>query len=224
MLRFYRRNWYYIGGVLFVFLSYFMTFWGIGHMSHIQTILTYSFMAMLVHQFEEYGLPGGFPAFFNIAFWGEKKDYDHYPFNPNTAMINNVFITYPFYILAIIFQGVIWYGLIQIGQGMVQIWNHGYKNNKLLKTWYNPGMASTFLLHYPIGIYYIKYVVSHHLATTSDYIIGAAGSLLTTIVIWVGPVKLLSSRKTKYRFDQDRMWGYGEKKLKTILKKETIEK
>jgi hypothetical protein len=218
MLRFYRRNWYYVGAVLFVILSYFMAFWGVNHMSHLQVIMVFSFMAMLVHQFEEYGLPGGFPSFFNIAFWGERKQIDSYPFNANTAMVNNVFLCYPFYIIGIIFPSCIWFGLIQVGQGMVQIWNHGYKNNKLLGTWYNPGLAAVLFLHWPLGIYYIYYVASNNLATTSDYVIGAIGSLLTMVVLWVGPVKLQATRTTKYPFDKDRMYGFGEKTLKDMLK------
>ncbi|MCC8093923.1 MAG: HXXEE domain-containing protein [Tannerellaceae bacterium] len=216
-MNFYRRNWYYIGGVLFVTLSYYMGFIGIHHMSHIQVILTYSFMAMLVHQFEEYGMPGGFPSIFNIAFSGQKKDVDRYPLNANTAMINNVFMTYPFYILAIISPGAIWYGLIQVGQGMVQILNHGYWNNKKLKTWYNPGLASVIFLHWPIGIYYIWYVSTNHLATVTDYIIGFIGSWLTMLVLWLGPVMLLRNRKSRYPFTNNQMYRYAEKKVKAIL-------
>lgn len=216
-MNFYRRNWYFIGGILFVALSYYMAFWGIHSMSHIQVILMYSFMAMLVHQFEEYGIPGGFPAIFNIAFWGQKKDVDRYPLNANTAMIDNVLMTYPFYILAIIFPGAIWYGLIQVGQGMVQIVNHGYLNNKKLGTWYNPGLASAIFLHWPIGIYYIWYVSTNNLATTSDYIIGFIGSWMTMFVLWLGPVKLLQNRKSRHPFTDEQMYGYAEKKVKDIL-------
>ena len=72
---FYRHNWYYIGGILFVIMSFVMGFFG--HLvSHIQIMLIYSFMALLVHQFEEYGLPGGFPALFNIIMNGEKQAPD----------------------------------------------------------------------------------------------------------------------------------------------------
>ena len=47
-MKFYRRNWYYIGGILFVILAFVMGFWG-GYISYIQLILIYSFMALLVH-------------------------------------------------------------------------------------------------------------------------------------------------------------------------------
>jgi hypothetical protein len=58
-MKLYRNNWYYIGGILFVVLSFVMGFFG-NHVSPIQLILVTSFMALLVHQFEEYVLPGGF--------------------------------------------------------------------------------------------------------------------------------------------------------------------
>ena len=89
-MKFWRRNWYYIGAVLFVALSFFMGFWG-SSFSHIQVILIFSFMAMLVHQFEEYAYPGGFPSITNIALFGEKKVPDRYPLNANQCWISNVF-------------------------------------------------------------------------------------------------------------------------------------
>ena len=75
-MKFYRRNWYYIGGILFVALSFLMGFWG-SNISPIQLILIYSFMALLVHQFEEYAWPGGFPAVMNIA-WQPKEGGNPY--------------------------------------------------------------------------------------------------------------------------------------------------
>ncbi|WP_175942994.1 hypothetical protein [Caballeronia sp. BCC1704] len=72
-LEFYRRNWYYVGGILFVLLAYLMGFWGADHLAPVQIILVYSFMAMLAHQFEEYAAPGGFPGIGNIAMFGERR-------------------------------------------------------------------------------------------------------------------------------------------------------
>ena len=85
-MKFYRRNWYYLGGLLFVALSFIMDFWG-SLFSHIQVILIYGFMALLVHQFEEYRLPGGFSAVMNIA-WQPKKGEkpDRYPWTNKARM------------------------------------------------------------------------------------------------------------------------------------------
>lgn len=100
-MKFYSRNWYYIGGILFVIMSFVMGFFGDG-VSQIEKILIFSFMSLLVHQFEEYGLPGGFPAFFNVIMNGEKEAPDRYPQNSQLAMVVNVVLAYPFYMAAII--------------------------------------------------------------------------------------------------------------------------
>ena len=216
---FYRRSWCFVGAILFVALSYFMAFWGAAYFSPIQIILIYSFMAMLVHQFEEYGIPGGFPSFMNAIAFGERTVPDRYPLNANTAMINNVFMTYTFYMTAIFFPDVIWLGLMQVGQGMVQALNHVFYNNLKLKRFYNPGMASVVLLHWPVGIYYIWYVHSNTLAATGDYVIGLLGSFALIFILWLGPVALLKSKTSNYPFDKKIMYGYNGEKIKAILAK-----
>ncbi|GAX01329.1 HXXEE domain-containing protein [Secundilactobacillus silagei] len=215
-MKFYRNNWYYCGGIIFVALAYLAGFWR-DSFSHLQLILTYSYMAMLVHQFEEYGMPGGFPSIFNIICCNESEVPERYPLNANGVMINNVFMAYPFYILAILFPNVIWYGLITIGQGMVQIVNHGFYNNIKLKSWYNPGLASVIVLHWPLGIYYIWYVASHNLATPTDYVIGFVGAFLSTLVLWLGPVRIMRNKKSRYSFPDKEMYGYQANRIKQRL-------
>ena len=177
-------------------------------------------MAMLAHQFEEYGVPGGFPCIMNAITFGEKVVPDRYPLNANTAMINNVFMTYTFYIVAIFFPDAIWLGLMQVGQSMVQASNHVFFNNIKLKSFYNPGMASVLFLHWPIGLYYIWYVSTNGLATTSDYVIGLFGSFALIFILWLGPVALLRSKTSKYPFDKKIMFGYNEEKMKAHMAKQ----
>jgi hypothetical protein len=71
-MHFYRRHWYDVGCILFLTLAFTAGYWG-QKVSHIQAILIYSFMALLVHQYEEYAAPGGFPGIFNIAVLGERE-------------------------------------------------------------------------------------------------------------------------------------------------------
>ena len=66
MTNYLRLHWYYLGGILFAALSFFCIFWS-DAMSHVQLILLASFMAMLIHQCEEYAWPGGFPSMANIV-------------------------------------------------------------------------------------------------------------------------------------------------------------
>ena len=204
----YRRNWYYIGGILFVILSFVMGFFG--HLvSHIQLILIYSFMALLVHQFEEYGLPGGFPALFNVIMNGETQAPDRFPQNSHLAMVVNVALAYPFYIAAILFPGAIWLGLATMFFGLSQILFHGIVINRSLKSFYNPGLAACIFLHGPIGIYYIGYVANYGLAGTWDYVGGILATILAAVLIVALPVRLFSNRKAKYPFSKTEMERFG---------------
>lgn len=213
---FYRHNWYYIGVFLFFALSFFMGFWGVTNLTWIQVILTFSFMAMLVHQFEEYAYPGGFPAISNGAIFGAKNYSDRYPLNANQCMISNVFLTYPFYIAAISFPNFIWLGLVQVGLGMFQIVAHGIATPVRLKALYNPGLASTVLLFLPIGLYYIWYVVTNNLATTEDFVLGVIGTAIAAVALFLLPILLLRSKESRYPFSEAEMTGLAKQKPEKI--------
>ena len=207
-MKFYRRNWYYIGGILFVILSFAMGFFG--HLViHIQLILIYSFMALLIHQFEEYGLPGGFPTLFNVIMNGETEAPDRFPQNSHLAMVVNVPLAYSFYIAGILFPQVIWLGLATMFFGLSQILFHGILMNRRLNSFYNPGLAACIFLHGPIGIYYIWYVASNGLAGTWDYVGGILAMILAAVVIVVLPIRFFSSREAKYPFSEAEMERFG---------------
>ena len=214
-MKFYRRNWYYIGGILFVALAFFMGFWG-SNFSRIQVILIYSFMALLVHQFEEYACPGGFPAIFNIAVLKEKKVPERYPLNANQCLITNVFLAYPFYIAAIIWPNIIWLGLAQVLFGMFQLIVHGIIVNVKLKSLYNPGLGAVVFLHWPIGIYYIWYVTTNNLASTGDFVIGFIATIIAAIITVVLPLRLSASKESKYPFAEAEMGGFAKQKVAKI--------
>ena len=214
-MKFWRRNWYYIGGVLFVALAFFMGFWG-SLFSRIQVILIFSFMAMLVHQFEEYAFPGGFPGITNIVMMGEKKVPDRYPLNANQCWISNVFLTYPFYIVPVFFPNLIWLGLAQVMLGMLQIIAHGIIENMRLKSLYNPGLGATVFLQLPLGIYFIWYVATNHLASTGTYILGFVGAIIALVLLFLLPIRLMASRESKYPFAEAEMYGFAKAKIEKI--------
>ncbi|WP_346861996.1 HXXEE domain-containing protein [uncultured Draconibacterium sp.] len=219
-MKFYRQNWYFVGGILFVALAFFMGFWG-NLFSHIQQILIYSFMAVLVHQFEEYVYPGGFPAIFNIAANGEKNVSDRYPLNANLSCIINVFLAYTFYIVPIFLPNNIWLGLAQVMFGMFQIFIHGIQINSKLKSIYNPGLGAVVFLHWPIGVYYIWYVITNNLASMGDFAIGIIATLIGVVLMIKLPFILFKSKESKFPFSEDRMYGYAKEKVLIIKNSET---
>lgn len=215
-MKFWRRNWYYIGGLLFVVLSFFMGFWGVRLLSHIQVIMVFSFMAMLVHQFEEYGWPGGFPSIVNIMQFKEKEIPDRYPFNQNLTFIDNVFTTYTFYIVPIFFPHLIWLALAQTLAGLLQLPAHGIVMNRTLKSIYNPGLGATVFLQTPLAIYMIWYVHTNNIATGWDFILGAIGSIVGYALCFGLPVLLLRNRNSKYPYAKEEIYGFAKEKIKKM--------
>lgn len=205
----YRQNWYFFGGIIFVALTFIMGFFGQHIDNHLQYVLIYSFMSLLIHQFEEYGVPGGFPTIFNVVMNAETKTPDRFPQNSHLAMVVNVWLAYPFYIAPIIFPNVIWLGLATMFFGLSQIFFHGIVINKNLKSFYNPGLAACIFLHGPIGIYYIWYVATNGIASTWDYIGGIIAMFVAAVVIVMIPVKVFSSRQAKYPFSKEEMERFG---------------
>lgn len=216
MLKFWRRYWYYIGGVLFVLLAFFMGLWGCEHLPKAQTILIFSWMAMLLHQFEEYGLPGGMPSITNMAAFREKEVPERYPFNAQQCFICNVFLCYAFYILAILFPDIVWLGASQVFCVIVQLLAHGLLINYSLKDFYNPGLASTFLLQLPVAIWYVRYVMNTVPEKANELWWGILGAFIAMIICFIGPVFLLKKKQNLYPFDPNEMYGYGKKKVLKI--------
>lgn len=215
MIKIWRRYWYWIGGMLFIALSFFMGFWGSTHLEHIQIIMVFSFMAMLAHQVEEYGWPGGFPAVSNILLFTESKNPDRYPFNQNLSFFDNVFTTYIFYIVPIFFPKLTWLALAQSLAGFIQVFAHGIISPIRIKKFYNPGLFTALTLFLPIGIYMIYYTATHG-ATVWDYVFGVIGAIVGYGLVFGVPVALMRNKNSKYPFAPEEMYGAGDTWKKVI--------
>ncbi|PGD75970.1 HXXEE domain-containing protein, partial [Bacillus wiedmannii] len=115
MISFFRKHWCDVGLVMaIVALGYLVA--NFGKMSEIKVLLALSFVAILVHQFEEYRWPGYFAGLFNVVIF--KSDIpDRYPLNTQSAMVINILIAYVFYLLPFFFPNIIWLGLAPILMG-----------------------------------------------------------------------------------------------------------
>ncbi|WP_011065041.1 HXXEE domain-containing protein [Oceanobacillus iheyensis] len=180
-----------------------MIFFGVHTLSHIEIILVASFMALLIHQYEEYALPGGAPVIINRALYGETKDYDRFPGNKQSSLVVNM-LGWLVYIIPIFFPQFIWLGLGSMFFGFFQFLGHGIQMNLKTKSFYNPGLLAVVLLHVPIGIYYMIYVHSQGLVTGMDYLYGIIAFVISVLVS-IGPVKLLQDRKSPYPLTNEEM-------------------
>ncbi|MFT9371192.1 HXXEE domain-containing protein [Paenibacillus polymyxa] len=179
-------------------------------LSDITGMLWLSFVAILFHQFEEYRWPGYFAGLFNNVMF--KSDTpDHYPLNPNSAMIINVAIAYVFYLLPVWFPHVIWLGLAPVLMGFFQVVWHGIVVNLKAKTVYNPGLCTALLLHVPIGIWYIHEIVKRDIPTAIDWI---AGTIYFVFAVYIFIIKgniWLKKSDSPYAFSKQQLGIYDRR-------------
>lgn len=174
-----------------------------------------SFIAMLVHQFEEYGFPGGEPMIMNRVLQGSDMP-DRYPLNQFSAMFTNVIFAYVIYLLPLIFPNVICIGIAPMFMGLMQFIIHGIMTNIKMKSIYNPGLGAVVFLHIPVGIYYLRYITANNLADKTDWIVGIIYTIAATgFILGFLTYVVLSSENTKWIFDEKELKRFNvEEKLK----------
>lgn len=203
IMRFITRHWYNIGGVVALgAIAVLVFYWN--DLEMLVRLQLMSFIAILVHQFEEYGWPGGGPAIMNGVI--RKSDrLDRYPLNQFSAMLGNVLIAYTVYLIPVFLPNVIWLGLMPMLFGFAQFPAHGIVGNLKLKSIYNPGLAAVVFLHIPVGMYYIYYVVANGLVSSRDWVIAIIYMAIVLGLFGVLTYKVLPDRDSEYPFDKVEM-------------------
>ncbi|WP_313100590.1 HXXEE domain-containing protein [Epilithonimonas sp.] len=160
------------------------------------------------HFYEEFGFPGGFPYFANTIFgYKDSPKPDRFPLNQMSAFLTNWGTALVMYLPPVFFPDKIWLGLAPIlFGGVAQLIIHGIVNNKMLKTWYNGGLATTLFGHVPVMILYIQYIETNNLVTVWDYVIGT----VLMIVWYVVGIRIIINKgfenlNSPYPFDKTEM-------------------
>ena len=199
---FFRRHWYTAG----LLVAAAALCWAlIGDLSRVQVILLLNFIALLVHQFEEYGWPGGGPWIMNEVIQPSDRP-DRYPLNQNNALIVNVFAAYPFYLLPVFFPETIWLGLAPVLFGFSLFLGHGVIANIKLKSFYNPGLAAVVLGHIPLGAWYLVEVQSLRAIHVWDWVYAVLYMLAFIMIVmrWIG-YTVLVNKNSPYPFAPEEM-------------------
>lgn len=197
--RFYCRYWAVIGGVLFVFLAFY-----VGLMSDAlpstQRMMVLFFMALLFHQFEEYVFPGGFPPALNRGLFGEKEQSNRYPLNELSATIVNTFLAYTLYLFGIFCHNCLWLGIFVAYFTMSQVFMHCLKLNISLKAWYSPGCFSALFVMLPLGVYYLWFVATHFSVPHYYWWGPIVAFPIASVVMILLPILTCRSRTTTFAF------------------------
>ena len=226
-MKWFCRYWPHVGvAVSAAAAALLVMFWG--DMSVLAKIHTLNFIALGIHQFEEYVYPGGMSVIMNkmqseLTFsplYMENAPIDRYPLNVLNATAGNCFVFYLIYLLPILFPNAIWLGMGPILFGMVfQVMMHGVVGNIKLGCLYNPGMAAVLLGHVPLGILFFVHLSNNGLLTKGNVIGGVGYMFAFTIVFMLLTYKLTISLDDKWALSEDDMAkgiAYANKHFKRV--------
>lgn len=204
-LRLFTRHWHDVGLLSAVIAGvYLAVAWH--DLEALQKILIVNFIIVLLHQFEEYSWPGGFPSVANLVmmpmFSGIFK-----PLNQLSSAAANCTFAYVFYLLPVFFPHVIWLALATFIVGSIlQVIGHGILVNYKIRSLVSPGTITAVFGWLPLGVIYVKYIYDHGLVTGWDWLFAVlymVVAMYTTFYaieqIWLG------SDNPKYPFDQDEL-------------------
>ena len=184
-------------------------------MTILRILLLANFVAVLIHQFEEYGFPGGFPAVVNGVIRPSSTP-NRYPLNRNSAMVTNLLGAYAFFLIPVFFPTVIWLGLAPVLFGIGEFVVHGIVANIRLRTLYSPGLGGSVLLLL-IGIYYIYYIHITGIASVWDWVIGLVYFLL---VVYIAEIKMAFT----WLADKNSPFAFSEAEMRRFNVQEKIER
>ncbi|MBU3631698.1 HXXEE domain-containing protein [Polynucleobacter sp. AP-Feld-500C-C5] len=163
-------------------------------------VLWLSLGSLFLHQIEEWRFPGYFPGMLNSAMFNSDLP-DRYPLNANSGMIVNVFFGWGGYLLAALFwHQAIWLAFATILMSIGNIVAHTIIFNIKGKTLYNPGLITSWLFFAPIVYLFFDMVITEHLATPLDWIIGLVlGAVINYFCVYK-MIVWLADRNTPYVF------------------------
>ena len=202
-MKFLRNNWFYFAMIAFALIALYAVAF-MPNFDTVQRLLLVSLMILPLHQAEEYIFPGGGPVVINRYFYGNKESFRAYPGNWNSVMVVNL-SAYIFYLLAFLFPQLIWLGLGTILFNLYQVLGHCIQMNLKMKSWYNPGAATSLFLLLPVSVYFLATVINSGSLSVLDWIFGVASFLLMLAFCVIVPIQLMKDKNSAYPIPQQQV-------------------
>lgn len=135
---------------------------------------------LMIHEFEEYLVPGGFKDFFNKkTIFSPEGSREDGVLNEAYIFLVNPVLAWPWAIIGAFFYRVPWIGFaLIIFQFAINNFQHVIAF-QLKNKGYNPGLITTLVLLIPYCTFVTWYVVAHNIMTMNDWILAV---LLTAVV------------------------------------------
>lgn len=209
-MTFLRRHWYDIGGLFAIGVLLFL--FTTRHLSDYEYIVWFNLFSLFLHQLEEYRIVGTFPGMVNRAMYNSDLP-DRFPLNTNTSLCVNVYMGWTSYFFAALYaEKATWLGIATILVSLGNLIAHTTIFNIKGKTFYNAGLATSWLLFAPCIFFFVKTVYTDKLASTTDLFIGIILGIALNVIGIIKLIDWLADRNTPYVFEQRNLLRHDRQK------------
>lgn len=204
----YRKNWPRIGAVLGMALGGLTALASRCKVSNLRALAVVNWIALLVHQYEEYEDPGYFPGQFNRGVLKSEQPLN-YPLNTHNAMCINTAIAYPFYALPVLLPRIKWLGIAPVLFGMTQAVAHGLIIPVASRSKYSPGFLASIFLHTPIGLAYLTALKRQAALTRDDWIKSVVYMVVFAFFGVASPNLFFKDKNSPHAFTEEQMGPFA---------------
>ena len=206
-----RKHWYDLGALLSIAVSVCI-YINFPHLTNYRILMWLSLVALFLHQWEEYRVPGTFPGMINTVMYHSQMP-DRYPLNTNTAFYINVCVGWTFYFFAAFFaERAIWLGIATMMVSVGNITAHTIIFNLRGKTFYNAGLVTALLLFMPSVYFFVSIIYADHLAGKADYWIGIPLGIILNVAGVLKTIHLMADKNSPYIFNDRNLLPKDRKK------------
>lgn len=207
MLDSYRKHWPRVGAVLGMAVGGATALAARGKVTNLRALSAVNWIALLVHQYEEYEDPGYFPGQFNRGVFRSDQPRN-FPLNTHTAMCINTAVAYPVYALPVLFPKIKWLGIGPVLFGMSQAVGHGVVFPAVSRSRYSPGFLASIFLHVPIGLAYLTALKARGGISRSDWRKGVAYTVAIAVLGVATPNLVGNDKHSPHAFTEKQMGPY----------------
>ena len=174
----------------------------------VQKILLASIAVLLLHFFEEFGFPGGFPWMgVKLLLNSRETDSTKWSCNNLNSMFGNWGFLILVYALPLILSDVRFLLLAAMIFSLMELVMHLILFNVKRKTIYNPGMFTGVFLLAPISIYYFTNVYDGSLFVWSDFVAAVAWCVAVFWFAFRSPLYWWLGRLKGYKLTAQSAYG-----------------
>lgn len=151
--------------------------------------------ALMLHQFEEYVLPGGFLRWLNKDVF--RSESDRSPISPTTAFVINIVIGWPIYAL-VGYVGLkqMWFVMPLMGILFVNAWFH--ITLSISTSRYSPGTFTAILILLPLTFYTFYYYIMTWEIGFRLLFLSILGGLVLHLLFLTIPRELAHAREKRF--------------------------